>query len=323
MRTPESLESLFTETHPLQIKKGLKAETATNAVFNPLPTERGTDLPARFLAGFIPAIGIVDSFTEQQPNGKHILRVFVPINISSFVNEPDPEQTRKLMDLGVNAVRMFIEKFHPTTSFFTQTDKPVSDERMHVLAEISQLIDPNSNAFQRVARFSQGHGGERQDPRLYIADHLFGWQDLIDQNCYGSEELGATATVINCLPPSDKPFLDIRKQVLNALCSDSSLIHRGHHIDLITRASRTPHYIVIGNEPTLGQIRDEPSGVQWALTEFDKIINSETDSGRRNSLKQAKKDFSRVVGHFDFFQQTSPAPSFKEFVQELFIQTNI
>lgn len=245
-------------------------------------------IPARFLAGFLPAFLLAETVREQTGITPTV-RIFFPKNIAHHVNGLDIPR----LDITIKVVKKVIEALHhscfPSTQLMFQEDQLITSSAVATLDRFSILIDAveDRDVLKSIHESAQRHGGQRGEANttLYAAHHPFGWQEVGDRNIF-DEDL--PHIVINTLPVSERRFSSLRRGLrasIHTLNWDRP--REVHDLEMSTVGA---HYLLIDpSEPTLEDALFLPMGII-----LEKLTNLYRATGNDN-LRKAKNDCKRLV----------------------------
>ncbi len=310
----ESLQSLFVEDLN-QIRKDVpKAAWQEGVGLNVAFGVTNTEIPARFLSGFVPSATLAETIQEQQKVGTQ-LRIFIPLHLSITcgVSEPNAIVNR---NQGLLLIQKFHEVFHPTLHWFLDEDLPMTENAITCLLEWSNKLLENAPHLQsewEKVRQSARRRGNEETAKIYAPHHVFGWQDCwMPANFF---EATPSHVTFNCLSPAEEPFQVIRKEMLELIRgANPDLLAGGVHYDLTTSVCRRPHYLSV----RVGKLQ-EPSVNDLLQLGFERV-KQELDHMTAASTKFAKahEDLIALELHIEDMRSRQPAlPNTEEFVQEI------
>lgn len=276
------------------------SEVWINSVFG---VNKEGQLPARFLSGFLSGFGLAEMIEKStKGRSKPKVRIFIPDNISTFVNGIRNEDASRQIEEGTRLLQAFVAKQFPTIEVFFENDRPVGREASEKLKQVVDLFvdETGDNELQRIRESGRRRGGEQgaQNALTYAAHHAFGWSDLHSSVIF---EQHPPFTVINTLPPSEKPFIGIRQTIKQHVADSLSadLLCQGKRFDLLVMMSDRPHYLLITNpdgeslEPTVSDLVSASCGE--ILDRLDVASKAEKAPWTRDNLRRARSDFERVL----------------------------
>lgn len=260
-------------------------------------------LPARFLSGFLSSFGLAELIqTSSKGEVVPTVRVFIPQHISAFVNGIPSDTVEKQTEIGTSLLTALIKKRFPTVDVLFEKDRPISSDALEKLKQVTDLFlsSASGSQLQSLNQSGRNRGGEdgEKNAMIYAAHHSFGWSDL---QFAAILEKKPPFTVINTLPPSEKPFIGIREIIKNHVLNSqaASLLCAGKRFDLVMMMSDRPHYLLITNPD--GEIL-EPTVADLGLASSGEILDRLATRAKedhspwiRENLRRAKIDFERLL----------------------------
>lgn len=271
-----------------------------------------TGLPARFLAGFVPAFSLAEALAVQKQTEPE-LRVFVPLHLAMECNNISDDHGKEIVRQGVSFVQKFQEIFHPTISWFLDIDQPFTSEATSLLIDLSNEIihDPHLNQQWHQAFDAARKRGTEENALVYTPHHIFGWQDAKDPNLFFASQ--PKQITMNCFSKSEEKFQDIRKKLMDVVrVQKPELVVHGQHIDLFTSRCPGPHYI-----PSEKRGSQEPLLSDLSLTGFKKTRNNLMGL-LSDGFHTALNDLESINDHIESKRIDNPKlPDIEEFIQEV------
>lgn len=310
----ETLQSLFDDdlngVRKSIPKDAWKEGVGLNVAFGVTNTE----IPARFLSGFVPSATLAETIRGQQKIDTQ-LRIFVPLHLAVTCGV-DASNAVANRNQGLLMIQKFHDVFHPTLHWFLDEDLPITENAIETLREWSDsLIDhaPHLQSEWEKVRQSARRRGNEETANIYAPHHVFGWQD-----CWmPSDFFEATPSHVtfNCLSSAEKPFQVIREQMLGLIRETKpELLVEGVHNDLTTSVCRRPHYLSV----RVGELQ-EPSVNDLLQIGFEQVKQELDDMTSVSAkFKKAHEDLVALELHIDEMRNTQPGlPNTEEFVQEI------
>lgn len=273
-----------------------------------------TEIPARFLAGFVPSATLAEAIQEQQKTDTQ-LRIFVPLHLAveCGVDELNAVANK---NQGVLLIQKFHEVFHPTLHWFLDEDLPITESAIRTLSQWSDSLLEHAPHLQpewEKVRQSARRRGDEGTAKIYAPHHVFGWQD-----CWlPSDFFEATPAHVtfNCLSPAEQPFQAIREKMIELMHDTSpELLVGGVHQDLTTSVCRRPHYLSV----RVGKLQ-EPSVTDLLQMGFERAKQELNDmTGASTKFEKAHEDLVVLELHINEMRRTQPGlPNTEEFIQEI------
>ncbi len=281
-------------------------------------SEKG--LPARFLAGFIPAILVTQLIKEQQEVSPTI-RTFVPLHLGLFCNEINRERGMAVVNGGRTIMEKFLTIYHPNVSWRMDFDQSWTDEATYMLAYLWEAMFENGDAqleqiriqnVESATKHGNGNSVERTD--LYATHHVFGWQDC-QSNLFFNEQDPQPTVVLNCMSSSEKRFQKIRERIrAKVQVLNPELLGQAKRLDLITTRCPGPHYLRSGEngslEPSLDDLLSE--GFTATVRSIYRLMECNP------KFSTALKDLLLVGNHIQSLWEIDPnLPTIDEFLKHL------
>lgn len=271
-----------------------------------------TGLPARFLAGFVPAFSLLEALVERKQVSPE-LRIFVPLHLASQCNNVPENLGNDCLQQGFVFIQKFQKIFHPNIRWFLDIDRPFTQEATSLLTNLSQRIidDPLLTEHWHQAFEAAQKRGSKDSALIYTPHHVFGWHDAWQPKLF-FERLPKSVT-LNCFSQSEIKFQEIRKKIMSVITDvRPELVVHGQHLDLITSRCPGPHYLITkrnGNqEPTLSDLM---------LAGFEKTKN-ELTSLLSDGFQTALKDLESINTHIEECRKADEAlPNIEDFIQEV------
>lgn len=283
-------------------------------------------LPARFLAGIIPAFSLAEAM-QNQFGIETSVRIFAPINLAVACNgfdggdisrtkEESHEWFRgigtKVMEQGGRLVDGFQQAQFPSVAWRLAIDQPWSRTAEELLTSIWERSSELNEDQLNQARNAVVQTG-KPNAHLYIPHHLFGWQDCFSQTIFSQDDKPKEGElVVNAMSQSERNFQAFRKRLAWDLqVTKPELIVPKSPIDVTTERCPGPHYIRSRDE-----VRIEPSLEDLLSDGFVSIVRGFSKLIEANpKFETARSDMLSV---FDFFHQRwiedSNRPTFDEFI---------
>lgn len=275
-------------------------EVWINSVFG---VNKEGQLPARFLSGFLSGFGLAETI-QKSTKGKStpIVRIFIPRHISAFVNGIENDAVESQVQEGTKLLQALVESRFPTIQVFFEKDKPITESALEKLTEVADLFvnETEDVELQRIRESGRRRGGEQgaQNALTYAAHHAFGWSDLHSMAIF---EQRPPFTVINALPPSERPFVNVRQTIKQHVEDSKStdLLCQGKRFDLLMMMSDRPHYLLITDqdgkvlEPTTSDLVSASCGE--ILDRLAMAAKDEKAPWIRDNLRRARSDFERLL----------------------------
>lgn len=297
-------EAATTMPHP----KEWGNDAGVNVVFG-IPHQ---ELPARFLAGLVPAIAFIETVNQNAE-----LRIFVPLHLALHTGV-SPVQAERKKQQGLLFIQKFQTIFHPELTWFVDVDKPMTQTAIEFLIKLSDQLpvqNPEIQSAWESILSSARRRGDEKTAKVYGPHHIFGWQDCHEPNLF-FEQLPKTIT-INVMSTAERPFRLVRQAVVRGVEKNHSeiLVH-GHHLDLETALCRRPHYLRVSIKNT-----QEPSLDDLLLAGFQEVhreLTGQAASGVSKKFREALKDLESVDNHIrELRQKNINMPTIEEFIQEV------
>lgn len=291
-----------------------------NSVFG---VNKEGQLPARFLSGFLSTFGLAEIIQkETKDRAQAHVRIFIPQNISAAVNEINPSVLEDQVTKGTRLIEEMAKIHFPTIQVFFEKDEPFTRDSLETLRNITDLfinhIDETS--LEKIRESGRKRGGEQgeRNALIYSAHHSFGWSDLHNGAIFKQKP---PFTVINTLPPSDKPFTNVRRVIREHIVKSehAHMVCEGKRFDLSIMMCDRAHYLLITDqigtilEPTLDDLFSVSSG------EILDLLRKKTEEAQspwvKDNLRKARIDFEKLLKKL--FKKDSLPPSEIPFQQLL------
>lgn len=260
-------------------------------------------LPARFLSGFLSTFGLAEIIQKETKDRVQAhVRIFIPQNISAAVNEIDPSVLQDQIAKGTRLIEEMAKIHFPTVQVFFEKDEPFTQSSLETLGNIADLfingIDEAS--LGKIRESGRKRGGEQGEKNalIYSAHHSFGWSDLHSGAIFKQQP---PFTVINTLPPSEKPFTTVRRVIRERIAESEhvNMICEGKRFDLSIMMCDRPHYLLITDptgtilEPTVDDLSSTSSGEILDL--LRKKSEEEQSPWIKENLRKARIDFEKLL----------------------------
>lgn len=324
MRKIELLRSQFNTN---LVKAFKSVEPFSEAHVNIALSVSKEGLPARFLAGIIPAFSLAEAIREQFGAAASV-RVFAPINLAVACNgfngeshtditrEQAQEQFRAIGTTVIDQGRILVQKLQqaqfPSISWKLTLDQPWNknaEELLETIWKRSFELDEEQLSQARDTVVQTG----KLNAHLYIPHHLFGWQDCFSPFIFPIEDKPQDGElVINCMSQSERNFQAFRRRLAWDLqVTRPNLLVSRSPVDVMTERCPGPHYIRSQD----GE-RIEPSLEDLLSEGFVSTVRSLSRFAQVNpKFETARKDMLSVS---EFFHQRwvedSNRPTFDEFI---------
>ncbi len=271
-------------------------------------------LPARFLAGFVPAFSLAEAIAEKKSVSPE-LRVFVPLHLSEHANGISHKHGKETVQQGVFFVQKFHEIFHPTVTWFLDIDQPMARGTIALLGHLSdELLSQNNPSLAQVWEktfVAAKKGGNAESARVYTPHHIFGWHDAWDPEKFFPAS--PKQITINCFSTSEETFQSVRKALVPIVSREMpELVVHGDHIDLFTDRCPGPHYM-----PRTLNGKQEPLLPDLVSLGFSKT-RRELVSLVQEGFDTALKDLDSIRNHIETLRKVKPElPNVEEFISEV------
>ena len=310
----ESLQSLFAEDLN-QIRKDVPEAAWQEGVgINVAFGVTNTEIPARFLSGFVPLAELAETIQWQQKIDAQ-LRIFVPFHLAVRCGVDESNATTN-RDQGTLMIHKFHEVFHPTLDWFLDEDLPMSEHAIDTLSKWSERwLEDNQNIDTEWEKMVQSarRRGDAETAKIYVPHHVFGWQDCWEPSQF-FQAIPSQVT-FNCLSEAEEPFQIIRNEMIRLIHEvNPELLVDGIHTDLTTTVCRRPHYLSV----RVGG-HQEPTATDLLQLGFERTKNELHDMTSVGSkFKKAHEDLVTLELHIDDMRSRQPGlPNIEEFVQEI------
>ena len=282
----------------------LDAEDSVLWINNVFGINKEGALPARFLSGFLSTFSLAEMIQERtQGRAVPQVRIFIPSNISMFINGIGFESAQRQIERGTSLIETLVRNHFPSVNIFFDRDQPVSETGLQILKDVADLFmvhTDNDSLIQGIRESGMRRGGEVGASRalLYAAHHPFGWNDLHHVAIF---EEDPPFTVVNTLPPSEKRFAQVRRSIREHIVNSGhrSLICGGKRFDLVMMMCEQPHYLLIADksgkplEPTLDDLFS--ATCREILESIEARRKEEQTPWLRDNLRRARIDFERLL----------------------------
>ncbi len=239
-------------------------------------------IPARFCAGFIPAIDLAKKLSSNMVRTN--IRLIDPTPIANHCNGWKDNDSR---------FRDIVSEFLSANNveFTFDGAENVSQDSLAILSELGAELDSASDPeilglVQRIKESGRKHGGDMgaKNAVLYMAAHPFSWLDLYHPLIWARKHVPEDTLFANLMSKPESRFTIVRKFLQTRrpdLCSGID------PIELYMTVCNTPCYIPLDEEPTVDDLTSH--GYEWCHQRY-KALKSASGNHRR-----AVKDFAAIM----------------------------
>lgn len=300
----KSIEIIVPDTDFKQKQKiTLDTERDTPFWINNVSGVSKEGLPARYLTGFLSTFALADTIHETtKGRAQSKVRIFVPSAISHHANGISHETIATQISEGTHMLQQMAENHFEHIELFVEKDQPMSQQALDVLEGIASLAGTiDDKTIDRIKQNGRRRGGEQgeKEALIYTAHHLLGWKDMEHAAVFAEV---APFTVINTMPPSEKPYTAMRGALLDRLKQSdfAPFVRQGQTIDMVMKMSDRPHYLFITDnqgkliEPSLADTRTLTLGM--IVGSFDEqLAREDIEPWTKDYLKKGRADFIKLA----------------------------
>ncbi len=264
-------------TEPL-IREGIEFTLGRPVQISVVGYEHPAGIPARFLAGFIPAVALSNQLSRE--NIDSMIRIVDPTAVANHCNG---------WQSGSSRFHQIISDFlhREEAKFFIDQAEQISETGLETLELVGSKIvrsqDPQIvELVSRIQASGEKHGGEngRKNSILYLAAHPFSWSELYHPSIWKTKPDNKWAHV-NLMSKAEERFSLMRKLIVNDQVNLSSEVNPR---DVYMSVCNTPCYMLLEGEPTFDDFLMR--GHEWCR-------------GRYSDLKRRNRNYERIARDFE------------------------